>query len=179
MNEERQSNVEKTGNKDTMEGLVVITPENDATVTTDKEGQSSVETIRSKVSSSQKKAKLKEELVKLSTLSDDLVPFVKFHNWQRVIAHVDCIYDLFSASCQVRVCVGESSINTTKAEGGVSKVTWVCSKGHSGVWNYSALLAKRRGGNVFVSTALTAVGVLISGNNFEKIQMMRFFEAFS
>lgn len=95
MNEERQSNVEKTGNKDTMEGLVVITPENDATVTTDKEGQSSVETIRSKVSSSQKKAKLKEELVKLSTLSDDLVPFVKFHNWQRGIAHVDCIYDVF------------------------------------------------------------------------------------
>jgi len=148
MNEERQSNVEKTGNKDTTEGLVVITPENDATVTTDKEGQSSVETIRSKVSSSQKKAKLKEELVKLSTLSDDLVPFVKFHNWQRVIAHVDCIYDLFSASCQVRVCVGESSINTTKAEGGVSTVTWVCSKGHSGVWNYSALLGKRRGGEM-------------------------------
>ena len=37
MNEERQSNVEKTGNKDNMEGLVVITSEN--AVTTEKEGQ--------------------------------------------------------------------------------------------------------------------------------------------
>ena len=172
MNGERQSNVEKTGNKDTMEGLVVITPENDATVIADKEGQSSADIMESKVSSSQVKTKLKEELVKLSTPSDDLMRFVNFHNRHRVIADVDCICDLFSASCQVKSCLGESSINSTKAEGGVLTVTWVCSKGHSGVWNSSALLGKRRGQNVFASTALTAAGVVISGNNFEKIQMM-------
>lgn len=172
MNEERQSNVEKTGNKDNMEGLVVITSEYDATVTTEKEGQSSVEMMKSKVSTSQVKAKLKEELGKLSTPPDDMMPFVKFHSRQRVITDVDFIYDLFSASCQVRGCVGESSINTKKAEGGVLTVTWVCSKGHSGVWNSSALLGQRRGQNVFVSTALTAAGVLISSNNFQKIQMM-------
>lgn len=172
MNEERQSNVEKTGKKDNMEGLVVITSENDATVTTEKEGQSSVEMMKSKVSTSQVKAKLKEELGKLSTPPDDMMPFVKFHSRQRVITDVDFIYDLFSASCQVRGCVGESSINTKKAEGGVLTVTWVCSKGHSGVWNSSALLGQRRGQNVFVSTALTAAGVLISSNNFQKIQMM-------
>ena len=172
MNEERQFNVEKTGNKDNMEGLVVIKPENDATVTTEKEGLSSVEIMQSKVSTSQVKAKLKEELGKLSTPPDDMMPFVIFHSHQRVIIDVDCIYDLFSASCQVRGCVGESSVNTTEAEGGVLTVTWVCSKWYSGVWNSSALLGKRRGQNVFVSTALTAAGVLISGNNFEKIQMM-------
>ena len=154
MNGERQSNVEKTGDKDTREGLVVITPENDATVITDKERQSSVDMMGSKVSSSQVKAKRKEELVKLSTPTYDLVPFVISHNRQRVIADVGCIRDLFSASCQVRGCVGESSINSTKAEGGVLIVTWVCSKGHSGVWNYSAVLGKRRGQNVFTSTAL-------------------------
>ena len=114
MNEERQSNVEKTGNKDNMEGLVVITSENDATVTTEKEGQSSVEIMKSKVSTSQVKAKLKEELGKLSTPPDDMMPFVKFHSRQRVITDVDFIYDLFSASCQVRGCVGESIFHQYK-----------------------------------------------------------------
>ena len=121
-NEERQSNVEKTENKDTMERLLVITPENDASVSIDKEGQTSPEIMGSKVSTSHMKAKLKEELVKLSTPSDDLMPFVQCHNRQRVITDVDCICDLFSASCQVRGCVGESSINTAKAEGGVLTV---------------------------------------------------------
>jgi len=87
-----------------------------------------------------------------------MVPFVNFHIRQSVIADVDCICDLFSASCQVGGCVGESSINATKAEGGVLMVTWVCSKGHNGVWNSSAVLRKRRGQNVFTSTALTAAG---------------------
>lgn len=123
-----------------MEGLVVIILEYDVIVIIEKEGQLSVEMMKSKVSISQVKVKFKEEFGKLFIFLDDMMLFVKFYSRQRVIIDVDFIYDLFFVSCQVRGCVGEFFINIKKVEGGVLTVIWVCSKGYSGVWNFFVLL---------------------------------------
>ena len=118
------------------------------------------------------KQKVKEEVLTSTTPPEYLIPFVNMYNRERVIVDVENICDLLSRNCQIKGCSGEPSLNNVKAEGGVLAVSWKCSGGHSGVWHSSALLGTRRGQNVFVSTVVTAAGVLVSGNNFEKIQML-------
>lgn len=82
-----------------MEQLVAVRPEIDAAVTTAQEGQLNVENTEGRVSSSQMKVKLKEELVKLCTPTEDLMLFVKLYSPERVIADIECICDLLFSHC--------------------------------------------------------------------------------
>ena len=59
-----------------------------------------------------------------------------------------------------------------KSVGAVLEICWKCSNGHNGIWHSSSILGKKRGQNVFLMPVLEAAAILITGNNFEKIQML-------
>ena len=120
------------------------------------------------------KSQFQDELSKLCVPGDNLSRFVDMHKREKVIVDVEHICDLISTNCQVKGCSGKPSVDNMKVEGAVLTLVWNCSNGHSGVWHSSCLLGKQRNQNVFATTVGAGAGVLISGNNFEKIQMMKF-----
>ena len=115
---------------------------------------------------------LRTEFSNLCETDEDLNSFAAMHARKRVLAEIELICQLFSNNCHVKGCSGECSVGSTKSVGGVLEICWKCSNGHYGIWHSSSLLGRKRGQKVFVLPVLAAAAVLISGNNFEKIQML-------
>ena len=100
--------------------------------TADNEGEREVELcygpeIRDQVNGSGKKSKM----------------FVEHGKQKRAIIDVDLILQLFQNNCQIHLCTGQCSVASFEAVGGVLKITWECSNGHSGVWTTSKVLCKK------------------------------------
>ena len=68
----------------------------------------------------------------------------------------------------------------TDLDGGVLRVSWACSEGHFGFWTSSRKLCEKNGQDIHVNTLLLAAAVLISGNNFNKMDYFaRFLDSVS
>ena len=70
-----------------------------------------------------------------------------------------------------RTCNEKRKIMNKKLEGGVLSVAYGCEKGHDGVWYSSKILCGKKGQKLFVSSTLLAAATLITGNNFEKLNL--------
>ena len=89
----------------------------------------------------------------------------------RVIVDVSIMVDIFNKGCQHLSCSGKSKVVNNKLEGGVLKVSWECSKGHTGCWASSQELGRHHGQVIYANPLLMSAGCLISGNNFDKLSL--------
>ena len=71
--------------------------------------------------------------------------------------------------CQVSECVAKAEVKRWQIKGGVVGFLWACADGHTDHWMSSHVLCEKRGQKVFVNTLLMASSILITGNNFEKV----------
>ena len=136
----------------------------DAPVTTDENTlQNSTEMLQTKV----------EDVMKeVCNMDSDLDEFVSRFQKDRIISEVQEILNLFEKNCQIKGCVGECAVVNTKSEGGVLIVSWKCTRGHSGIWESSAVLCVKRGQKVYAATVLLAASIVVSENNFDKLSML-------
>ena len=111
---------------------------------------------------------LKVKFGNLNSLHENCDLYKDYINKEKVIADIDTIMELFQI-CTTESCGCKCMLNSKKLEGCVLKVSWACSNGHTGFWTSSKLLCQKRGQNVYVNTILLAPGVIISGNNYEKV----------
>ena len=69
-------------------------------------------------------------------------------------------------------CSGERKVIRHGVNGGVLSVSYRCSVGHAGVWYSSSVLTEKRGQKVFVTSVLLSSAVLLTGSNFDKVELM-------
>ena len=121
-------------------------------------------------------ARLRKELSELFAevikCDDELAKYVEMANEERVIVETTKVLDLFNGKCQVEKCCGERKVIRHSVEGGVLSVSYRCSEGHAGVWHSSSVLTEKRGQKVFVTSVLLSSAVLLTGNNFDKVELM-------
>ena len=67
---------------------------------------------------------------------------------------------------------GERKVIRHGVNGGVFSVSYRCSVGHAGVWHSSSVLTEKRGQKVFVTWVLLSSAVLLTGKNFDKVELM-------
>ena len=70
-------------------------------------------------------------------------------------------------------CSGNSKVTkcTAKVEAGVMCVYWGCTKGHQGRWTSSESLCQKERQNIYTNSILLAAAVIITGNNYDKINL--------
>lgn len=78
---------------------------------------------------------------------------------------------MFRNGCQHAVCPGSSSVTNWKIEAWCLHVSWECSNGHMGCWTSSQLLCNKNGTDIYANSFLLAAGLLITGNNFNKLSL--------
>ena len=98
--------------------------------------------------------------------------FMEHGKQKRAIIDVDLILQLFQNNCQIHLCTGQCSAASFEAVGGVLKITWECSNGHSGVWTSSKVLCKKKGQDVYSNTMMIAAAIFITGNSYEKFSLL-------
>lgn len=57
-------------------------------------------------------------------------------------------------------------------KGTVIVLKWTCSVGHTGEWASSDVTVRRKGQDVYANNLLWCASVLLSGNNYNKVQLM-------
>lgn len=87
----------------------------------------------------------------------------------KVLVTVDKIKELISDSC--KTCSSPVSIRETKS-GAVLILHWNCDSGHSGTWASSEVLTEKKGQKVYANSVQVAAAVLLSGNNYQKINLL-------
>ena len=117
---------------------------------------------------------LSEVFAELIKCDDELAKHVQLANEERVIVETTKVLDLFSGKCQVEKCFDERKVirHTCSVDGGVLSVSYRCSVGHTGVWHSSSVLTEKRCQKVFVTSVLLSSAVLLTGNNFDKVELM-------
>lgn len=118
------------------------------------------------------KRNIKNVVQDICKADSDLNDFVSHYNSKRIITEVNQITKLFEKNCQEEGCTEHCSVVNTKSEGGVLVISWKCSQGHCGVWESSSILTVKRGQKVYALTVLLAASVIVTGNNFDKLDML-------
>ena len=114
---------------------------------------------------------IEDVLHELCEIDVDISDFASHVYRERMICDVKEILDLFNRNCQQEGCHGKCKVANVKSEGGVLIVAWSCSDGHAGVWESSSVMSVKRGQKVYGATVLLAASVVVSGNNFDKLEM--------
>lgn len=71
----------------------------------------------------------------------------------------------------IHACSSKSKVTTSKVEAGVMCIYWKCTNGHQGRWTSSKLLCQKEGQNIYTNSILLAAAVIITGNNYDKINL--------
>ena len=114
---------------------------------------------------------IEDVLHELCEIDVDISDFASHVYRERMICDVKEILDLFNRNCQQEGCHGKCKVVNVKSEGGVLIVARSCSDGHAGVWESSSVMSVKRGQKVYAATVLLAASVVVSGNNFDKLEM--------
>ena len=117
------------------------------------------------------KQKLKTAFSSLNACGNNASMLVEHCKQDGVVVDVSTILELFNKSCQHSSCQGASKVVKTDVDGGVLRVSWACSEGYFGFWMSSQKLCEKNGQDIHVNTLLLAAAVLISGNNFNKMDL--------
>lgn len=115
-------------------------------------------------------AKLKAKFDAKNTIAKKSDLYNQIHQ-NRVIVDVDILLKIFK-KCQIATCHALGDVKSWHVECGVLKVMWACSDGHTACWTSSNTLCEKKGQKIYTNTLLLAAGVLITGNNFEKISLL-------
>ena len=90
---------------------------------------------------------------------------------QRVIIDVSALLPLFENKCPHESCTESSKVASYKLSGGVLQVSWSCPNGHGGYWVLSKVLCQKKGQNIFSTSLLLALGLVLSGNHYDKLML--------
>ena len=111
---------------------------------------------------------LNEKFKKMNNCGKQSEEHNKYFSQDRVVVDVSILLEMFN-KCQVNECVAKAEVKSWQIKGGVVDVLWACADGHTDHWMSSHVLCEKRGQKVFVNTLLMASSILITGNNFEKV----------
>ena len=85
---------------------------------------------------------------------------------------VENIVQLFEGPCGMENRQEKNKVVEQKLQAGVPTITYQCKNGHRDVWHsHSQCLQIKNGQKLFVSSTLLAAATLLTGNNFEKINL--------
>lgn len=83
---------------------------------------------------------------------------------------MDSLLSLFNYGCQYQPCTGKSEVTNVKCEAGCCNIQWRCS--NTGTWASSSLLCNKSAKDIYAISIVLAAGILITGNNFDKIDLL-------
>ena len=114
---------------------------------------------------------LKEEFDKVNVAGKQSQIFADHGQQSRSVVEVEKLLELFKNNCQIHLCTGQSRVENWKSDGGVLLITWRCCHGHGGVWSSSKVLCIKKEQNVYTTTIMIAVAIIITGGNYEKFSL--------
>ena len=88
---------------------------------------------------------------------------------QKVIATLDKVMELIPKQC--KIC-GEIVTVQRTMSGAVVTIQWNCTNGHADSWTSSEVLAVKNNQKVFVNNVQLEAAILLSGNNFQKFNLL-------
>ena len=88
----------------------------------------------------------------------------------RAIVDVQNIIQLFH-TCLLSTCSAKAHVKEYCMAGGILKVEWTCANSHHGCWASSDVLCEKKNQKVYVNTLLLSASILLTGNNFDKIEL--------
>ena len=93
------------------------------------------------------------------------------HVWRCTSDSGEKVLPLFKGPCGKKSCQEKNDVAEQKLEAGVLTITYQCKNGHTNIWHSSKVLSTKGGQKLFVSRTLLAAATLITGNNFQKINV--------
>ena len=87
---------------------------------------------------------------------------------ERVIVDITKLLPLFENKCPNESCAEKSKVLNYKLSGGVLQVSWKCPNDHSGYWVSSQVLCQKNGQDIFSTSLLLALGLVLSGGHYDK-----------
>lgn len=117
------------------------------------------------------KQEIRKKFEMLNQIGQESELFQKHAKLERVIVDVSTILPLFDRKCPHVSCDKTSKVINYKLSGGVLKVSWNCPNGHGGYWVSSQVLCLKSGQDIFSTSVLLALGLLLSGNHYDKIML--------
>ena len=118
---------------------------------------------------------LKNSLLKLTTISNELKEYVLFVERSRYIVSTEKLLELAGSKCSVevdgRLCNASLS-HDTNTVGGNIEVLSHCSNGHNKKWVSSEVLSQKNNQPIYLNDSLLPAAIIISGNNYEKFSLM-------
>jgi hypothetical protein len=114
---------------------------------------------------------LKGKIEMLSRVGQESELFHEHAKLERVVVDVSTILTLFERRCPNESRAEKSRVVNYKLSGGVLQVSWNCPNGHNGYWVSSQVLCQKNGQNIFSTSVLLALGLVLSGNHYDKIMI--------
>ena len=114
---------------------------------------------------------VKEKFFLINKVSKESPLYGEHFKQDRVVVDANSLLALFEKGCEHHSCSGGSKVTTSNVEAGVMCVYWKCTNGHQGRWTSFRLLCQKEGQNSYTNSILLAAAVLITGNNYEKINL--------
>lgn len=115
--------------------------------------------------------KLKAKFSDLSNIAKENDVYSSHLKKDRVIVDVDILLLMFSNGCLLESCTGSSKVTNWNVEAGCLQLSWKCSNGHVGCWSSSQVLCNKGGADIYANSFLLAAGLLITGNNYDKLAL--------
>lgn len=113
--------------------------------------------------------KVKAKFDSLNKIGKDGRLYCEHIQQDRVVVDVNALLHIFEEGCQHASCSGHSKVKTWKLDVGVLRISWECSNGHCGCWASSKVLCEKNGQDIYTTSLLLAAGVIITGNNIDKL----------
>ena len=114
---------------------------------------------------------LKEKIQMLNRVGGESELLLQHAKLERVVVDVSTILPLFGRKCPNEKCSEKSKVANYKLVGGVLKVSWSCPNNHSGYWVSSQVLCQKNGQDIYSTSLLFALGLVLSGNHYDKLML--------
>ena len=114
---------------------------------------------------------LKEKIDMLNRVGGESELLPQHVKLNRVVVDVSTTLPLFERKCPNEECSEKSKVVNHKLVGGVLQVSWNCPNNHSGYWVSSQVLCQKNGQDIYSTSLLFALGLLLSGNHYDKIML--------
>ena len=116
-----------------------------------------------------------KEMERISHVGEDLKSESDFVNMARFIVSVSKLIELKGEACNAKMDDGstcnEPLTFSTEMRASVCLLSWKCSRYHCGTWQSSEILKTCQNNNVYVNDMLSMACILLSGNNFTKMNL--------
>ena len=114
---------------------------------------------------------VQKDFMELQKCKSTSIKYQAMFEGAQVMVDVENIVQLFEGPCGMQNCQEKYKVVERKLEAGVLTITYQCKNGHRDVWHSSKVLTTKNGQKLFVSSTLLAAATLLTGNNFEKINL--------